>query len=124
MKLTVDQRSKLFNLIRKRVLPNKDKISIISSDHPNKSFVYMDDDYVIVLYFNHFMFGVMENDTLLISLHDKKTNHFIKFDSGDYILMKNRIDFDKIVYELNKFFDQDTTDNSTAIDVDKILSGF
>jgi len=124
MKLTVDQRSKLFNLIRKRVLPNKDKISIISSDQPNKSFVYMDDDYVIVLYFNHFMFGVMENDTLLISLHDKKTNHFIKFDSGDYILMKNRIDFDKIVYELNKFFDQDTTDNSTAIDVDKILSGF
>ena len=108
MKLTVDQRSKLFNLIRKRVLPNKDKISIISSDQPNKSFVYMDDDYVIVLYFNHFMFGVMENDTLLISLHDKKTNHFIKFDSGDYILMKNRIDFDKIVYELNKFFDQVT----------------
>lgn len=125
MKLNVEQRTKLFNLIRQRVIKGKEKITVVSSDHPNKSFVYNDDDFVIVLYYNQFGIGVTTNDMLLISLHDKKTNCFIKFDSGDYMLMKNSKDFYNLVREINDaIFDKDNTDKTTQEVINQILNNF
>lgn len=125
MKLNVEQRTKLFNLIRERVIKNKENIKVVSSDHPNKSFVYEDDDFIIVLYYNQFGFGVTTNDMLLISLHDKKSNNFIKFDSGDYMIMKNAKDFHKLVGEINSIiFDKDNTDKTTQEVINQILKNF
>lgn len=125
MKLTVEQRTKLFNLIRERVFKNKDNIKVVSSDHPNKSFIYEDDDFIIVLYYNQFGFGVATNDMLLISLHDKKSNSFVKFDSGDYIMMKNAKDFYNLVNEINDIiFDKDNTDKTTPEIINQILKNF
>jgi hypothetical protein len=124
MKLTLEQRTKFFNLIRNKILKNKKDILIISSDYPNKSFVYMDDKYIITLYYNQFGFGITTNDVLLISLHEKNSNNYIKFDSGDYIFMKNKSDFYKLIKELNEnIFKTDVTDTTHA-NINKILNNY
>ena len=125
MKINVEQRTKLFNLIRKRVLVNKDKLKVVSSDYPNQSFIYEDDDFFIVAYYNLNGFGVSTHDMLQLSLHDKKTNYYIKFDSGDYMFMKKHQDFYNLIQEIKKeIFESDITDNTKPEDIDKILKDF
>lgn len=125
MKLNVNQRTKLFNLIRKRVIQYKDKVRVISSDFPNQSFLYEDDDYLIISYYNLNGFGVSTNDMLQLSLQDKKTNQCIKFDSGDYMIMKNHQDFFNLVQEIkNNIFLTDISDNTNPVDIDNILKDF
>lgn len=125
MKLKLEQRTKLFNLIRNRVFTNLDKIKVISSDFPNQSFTYEDQDYLIVSYYNLNGFGVSTHDMLLISLLDKKLNKSIKFDNGDYMFMKNHNDFFVLCQEIKeKIFNIDTSDNSTSSEIDEILRNF
>ena len=113
MKLKPEVRTKLFKIVR-NLLKNTEKIIVISSDHPNKALIYMDDDYVLSLYTNLFGMGVTSNNVMLISLHERKTNFYIKFDSGDYMIMKNRREFEDFVQEINEtVFDKDTTDRNS-----------
>jgi len=113
MKLKPEVRTKLFQIVR-NLLKNTEKIIVISSDHPNKALIYMDDDYVLSLYTNLFGMGVTSNNVMLISLHERKTNFYIKFDSGDYMIMKNRREFEDFVQEINEtVFDKDTTDRNS-----------
>ena len=125
MKLKLEQRTKLFNLIRNRVFTNLDKVKVISSDFPNQSFTYEDQDYLIVSYYNLNGFGVSTHDMLQISLLDKKSNKSIKFDNGDYMFMKNHNDFFVLCQEIKKkVFNADASDNSTSLEVDEILRNF
>lgn len=125
MKLNVEQRTKLFNLIRKTVLINKDNLRVVSSDYPNQSFIYEDNDFFIVTFYNLVGFGISSHDMLQISLHDKKSNFYIKFDSGDYMFMKKHQDFFNLVQEIkNGIFKTDTTDNTKSDDIDNILKNF
>lgn len=104
MKLNLEQRSKLFEIVKKHITNNKDKVNIISSDHPNMSFVYNDDDYKIT------------------TLYDKKYKNIVKFDSGDYIFMKNRKDMLELVEYIHiNIFKYDKTDNDNQIIINKIL---
>lgn len=123
-RLTPEQRTKLFQIV-KNLLTKKDKIIVISSDHPNKALVYIDDEYVMALYTNQFGMGVTSNNVMLISLHERKSNWYIKFDSGDYIFMKNRREFEDFVREINvTIFDKDTTDKNKNDEnnINKILN--
>jgi hypothetical protein len=125
MKLKLEQRTKLFNLIRNRVFTNLDKVKVISSDFPNQSFTYEDQDYLIVSYYNLNGFGVSTHGMLQLSLLDKKSNKSIKFDNGDYMFMKNHNDFFVLCQEIKeKVFNTDTSDNSTSSEVDEILRNF
>lgn len=104
MKLNLEQRSKLFEIVKKHITNNKDKVNIISSDHPNMSFVYNDDDYKIT------------------TLYDKKYKNIVKFDSGDYIFMKNRKDMLELVEYIHiNIFKYDKTDNDNQNIINKIL---
>jgi hypothetical protein len=121
MKLKPEVRTKLFEKVR-NLLQNKQNILVISSDHPNKALVYMDDNYVLVLYTNLFGIGVTTNNMMMISLHDRKTNSYVKFDSGDYIIMKNRMEYEDFVREINQIvFDKDETDKNSEENVNQIL---
>ena len=97
MKLTVEQRSRLFEIV-KAATKKFDKIRIISSDHPNKSFIYEDDDCVILYFYNLAGIGVTTNDILQISLYDKEHKVSVRFDSGDYMIMKHRHEMDDIIH--------------------------
>ena len=68
--------------------------------------------------------GITTNNTMMISLHDKKTNFNLKFDSGDYIFMKNRIEYEDFFKEINStIFDIDKTDQQlTQENINKILN--
>lgn len=125
MKLSLEQRTKFFNLIRTEIFKNKKNILIVSSDYPNKSFVYMDDNYIVTLYYNQFGLGITTNEMLLVSLHEKKSNNYIKFDSGDYMFMKNKNDFYKLIKELNEIiFDSDLTDKTSQVNINEILKNY
>ena len=125
MKLNVEQRTKLFNLIRKRVLIHTEKINVVSSDHPNKLLIFDDDDYKIWIYYNLIGMGATTNDLLQIALLDKKSNYHIKFDSSDYFLMKNGKDYYNLIREINSLvFDKDNTDKTTQEVINQILKNF
>jgi len=122
MKLTLEQRSKLFEIVRKKVIENKDKINVVSSDHPNMSFIYNDDDYEITYFYNQFGMGITTGDVVQITLYDKKLSDMVKFDSGDYMFMKNRQDMlEFIKYIHTNVFEYDETDNENQIIINKIL---
>lgn len=111
MKLNLEQRTKLFQLVRDTALKNTDKVRIISSDFPNLSFQYDDDKYEILYYYNQFGAGVTTGDVVQISLYDKNMKVYVKFDCGDYIFMKNRVDMMDLVAEIHDIiFDKDNTD--------------
>lgn len=123
MELTPSQRSALFNIVKNLTETNPNNIRIISSDHPNKAFIYDDKEYTIIVYFNTFNVGVTSNNVTLISLLDKKSNYHIKFDSCDYIIMLKRSEYeDFVTYINNNIFDKDTTDNQDQIIINKILN--
>lgn len=118
MKLNVVQRTKLFEIVRKNVLRNLDKVEVISSDIPNMSFVYNDDDYEVLYYHNWFGTG----EVVQISLYNKKLDESVKFDTGDYMFMKDRLDLTDLVNDINEhIFDADTTDTEDSNLIDKIL---
>jgi len=122
MKLNLEQRSKLFEIVKKHITNNKDKVNIISSDHPNMSFVYNDDDYKITYFYNQFALGITTGDVVQITLYDKKYKNIVKFDSGDYIFMKNRKDMLELVEYIHiNIFKYDKTDNDNQIIINKIL---
>lgn len=122
MKLSPEQRTKLFKLVR-NLLKNKDKIIVVSSDHPNKALIYMDDNYIMSLFCNENGVGVTTNNVMMISLHERKRNWYLKFDTGDYIFMKNRMEFEDFYLDINQLFLKDVTDNWNTNVVDEILNG-
>lgn len=122
MKLTLEQRTKLFKIVRETILVNIDKIKIISSDYPNLSLMYEDDNYRIVYFYNQFRISVSTNDCVLISLMNKEIDSIIRFDSGDYIFMKNWDDMHQLIEEINeKIFQNDNTDQCDTELINKIL---
>lgn len=102
MKLSLEQRTKLFSIVRETVLKNKDKIKIISSDHPNKSFIYEDSKYRILYYYNEKVIDITTVKMIQISLENKDIGHSIRFDSGDYMIMKNSKDMHSLASEIEK----------------------
>jgi hypothetical protein len=122
MKLSLEQRTKLFQMIRDIVLNNIDKINVISSDYPNMSFIYNDDKYEISYYHNQYGMGVAARDMVQIAFHDKILDLCVKFDSGDYILMKNERDMIKLTTEIyEKVFKLDDSETKEKELIDKVL---
>lgn len=122
MKLTPKQRTKIFDLTR-LAISNKDKVKVLSSDYPNRTFIYQDNEYEIIYYYNQFGLGITTGDVVQISLLDKKSKEYIKFDSGDYIFMRNRYEMLKLIEDIHKnIFLKDDTDKEDSSLVDKILN--
>jgi len=123
MKLSLEQRTKVFEIVRNTALKNVDKVNVISSDHPNLSFVYEDETWEILYYYNQFGMGVTTGDVVQISLYNKALDESVKFDSGDYMLwMKNRGDMLDLVAEIHEtIFIVDDTDTEDMNLIDKIL---
>lgn len=121
MKLSPIQRTKIFELTR-RSITNKRNVKVISSDFPNRTFLYDDEDYEILYYYNQFGIGITTGDLVQISISDKKTKEYIKFDSSDYLFMKNRYEMLKLIEDIHKnIFLKDCTDTEDPILIDKIL---
>jgi len=122
MKLSLEQRTKLFNIVRERVLDHLHNVDIISSDHPNSSFIYKDSDYEILYYHNVFGVGASTGDILQISLLNKKLDQSVRFDSGDYMFMKNISDMEDLISEMyENVFKDDDDDTENFEKINKIL---
>lgn len=113
----LEQRTKVFEIVRNTALKNVDKVSVISSDHSNLSFAYEDDDWEILYYYNQ-----TTGDVVQISLYNKKLDESVKFDSGDYMWMKNRGDMLDLIDEIHEtIFLTDYTNTEDMNLIDKIL---
>lgn len=122
MKLSLEQRTKLFQKIREIVFNNLDKVDIISSDFPNFSFTYRDEKYEIAYYYNQYGMGVATRDMMQITFHDKEMDLCVKFDSGDYLIMKNEQDMIDLANEMNdKLFKMDDSETTDEKEINKVL---
>ena len=122
MKLNLEQRTKLFNIVRETILKNVEKVNIISSDHPNLSFLYDDDRLEILYVYNINGTRSLTSELLQISLYNKEIDISIKFDSSDYILMKNLSDMTDLTSEINeKIFKTDDSDTQVEELINKVL---
>lgn len=125
MKLTLDQRTRLFNIIRDTVLKNIDNVKVLSSDMPNQSFIYENDRYDIIYNYNQYGVGTLTGDLVQISLTDKKLNESVKFDSTDYVFptfMKGREDMLNLASEIRvNIFSECEYENNDQVTVNEIL---
>lgn len=125
MKLTLEQRTKLFNIVKETVLKNIDKVKVLSAEMPNQSFIYEDDRYEILYNYNQYGVGASTGDLVQISLTDKKLNECVKFDSTDYVFpafMRGREDMLDMASKIRvNIFAECEDETEDQLTVNKIL---